>query len=162
MSSCFFFWVTPFDVWTQFSCGCRWLGLHTWWWMIGCHLIFSTYHTSDAIWGIFPFCLRFVDLHWFAWSSPFMIYMSSSWSVFILQWFPSEAFLELFNQAYTFWYCRDSLMELSQAHRLPYHYFSGAHVRSLIHPHWVILKSSGWTRCTSCYTGAYFPRLPTW
>ena len=55
-----------------------------------------------------------------------------------------------------------SLMDLSQAHRLPYHHISGAHVKSLIHPHWVILESSGWTRCTSCYIGAYFPQLPTW
>ena len=51
-------------------------------------------------------------------------------------------------------------MELSQAHRLPYHHFSGTHVRSLIRPHWVILESSGRTKCTSCYTREYFPRLP--
>ena len=39
--------------------------------------------------------------------------------------------------------------------RLLYHHFSGVHVRSLIHPHGVILKLSGQTRCTSCYTGTY-------
>ena len=50
-------------------------------------------------------------------------------------------------------------MELSQGHRLPYHHFSGVHVRSLIHLHWVILELSGLTRCTSCYIGAYFPFL---
>ena len=120
-------------------------------------------------WGIFSFWLRFVNLHWFAWLSPFMRYMSSWWFYFILWWFhfilwwfPSEVFLESFSQAHTFWYFRDYLMELSQVHRLPYHHFSGAHVRSFIHPHWVILESSRRTKCTSCYTGAYFPRLPTW
>ena len=91
-----------------------------------------------------------------------MRYMSSWWFYFILRWFPNEVFLESFSQAHTLWYYRDSLMELSQVHRLPYHHFSGAHVRSLIHPHWVILESSGWTKCTSCYTREYFPRLPTW
>ena len=30
-----------FDVWTWFNCGYGWLGLHTWWWMIWCHLIFD-------------------------------------------------------------------------------------------------------------------------
>ena len=88
--------------------------------------------------------------------------MSSWWFVFILWWFLSGAFLEPFNQAHTFWYCPDYLIELSQAHRLPYHHFSGAHVRSLICPYWVILKSLRRTRCTSCCIGAYFPRLPTW
>ena len=98
-------------------------------------------------WGIFPFWLRFVDLHWFAWSSPFMRYMSRWWSVFILQWFPSGAFLESFSQAHTFLYYRDSVMELFQAHNLPCHHFSGVHVKSLIHLHWVILELSGLTRC---------------
>ena len=88
--------------------------------------------------------------------------MSSWWSAFISRWFPSGAFLESLNQAHTFWYCRDSVMELSQAHRLSYHHFTGIHVKSLIHPHWVILESLGRTRCTSCYTEAYFPRLPIW
>ena len=50
-------------------------------------------------------------------------------------------------------------MELSQAHRLPYHPFNGVHVRSFIHPHGVILELSGQTKCTSCYTRAYFPSL---
>ena len=53
-------------------------------------------------------------------------------------------------------------MELSQAQWLTYYHFSGVHDRSLMHPHWAILKSSGRTRCTSCYTGVYFPWLPTW
>ena len=88
--------------------------------------------------------------------------MLSWWFAFILQWFPSGAFLESFSHAHTFWYCCDSVMELSQAHGLPYHHFNGVHVRSLIHPHWVILESSGWTRCTSCYTEVYFLQLPTW
>ena len=44
-------------------------------------------------------------------------------------------------------------------HRLPYHHFSGVHVKSLIHPHGAILELSGQTGCTSCYTGAYFPFL---
>ena len=108
------------------------------------------------------FWLRVVNLHWFAWSYTFMRYMSSWRSVFILWWFPSGAFLESFSHAHTLWYWRDSLMELSQAHRLPYHHFNGVHVRSLIHPHWVILESSRRIRCTSCYTRVFFPRLLTW
>ena len=96
-------------------------------------------------WGIFPFRLRFINLHGVAWSSPFMRYMPSWWSVFILSWFSSGAFLESFSQAHIFLYFHDSLMELSQAHRLSYHHFSGVHTRSLIHPHRVILESPGRT-----------------
>ena len=54
--------------------------------------------------GIFPFRLRFVNLHWFAWSSLFMRYMSSWQSFFILRWFPSGAFLKPLNQAHTFFF----------------------------------------------------------
>ena len=52
--------------------------------------------------GIFSFWLRFVNLHWFAWLSSFMRYMSSWWFYFILRLFPSEVFLESFSQAHTF------------------------------------------------------------
>ena len=143
----------------RFSYGHGWPGSHIWWWMIWCHLIFWPTTHMMPYWGIFLFWLRFVNLHWFAWSSPFTRYMSRWWSVFILQWFPSGAFLESFSQAHTFLYYRDSVMELSQAHKVPYHYFSGVHVKSLIHLHWVILELSGLTRCPSCYIGAYFPLL---
>ena len=44
-------------------------------------------------------------------------------------------------------------------HRLPYHHFSGVHVRSLIHPDGVILELLGQTKCTICYTGAYLSFL---
>ena len=44
---------------------------------------FLTCHTSEAILRHFSFWLRFVDLHWFAWSFPFTRYMSSWWSVFL-------------------------------------------------------------------------------
>ena len=44
-------------------------------------------------WGIFPFRMRFIDLHGFAWSPPFRRYMLSCWSIFVLLWFPSGAFL---------------------------------------------------------------------
>ena len=54
--------------------------------------------------GIFSFWLRFVNLHWFAWSFLFMRYMSSWQPFFILRWFPSGAFLELLNQAHTFFF----------------------------------------------------------
>ena len=70
MPSCFFFWET--FIWS--------VGLiQLWTLMIRItHLVmddlvpfnFLTYHTSDAILGIFPFWLRFVDLHGFPWSSP--------------------------------------------------------------------------------------------
>ena len=81
-----------FDLLIQFSCGNGWLGLHTWWWMIWCHLIFWPTTYMMPYWGIFPFWLRFVDHHCFAWSFPFMRYTLSWWSVFILRWFLSEAF----------------------------------------------------------------------
>ena len=55
----------------------KWLELHTWWWMIWCPLIFWPTIHLIPYWGIFPFWLRFIDLHWFAWSSSFMRYMSS-------------------------------------------------------------------------------------
>ena len=51
------------------------------------------------------------------------------------------------------------MIELSRVHRLSYHHFNGVHVKSLIHPHRVILELSRKTGCTSCYTGAYFPHL---
>ena len=113
--------------------------------MIWCHLIFRPTKNLVPYWGIFLSWLRFVDLHWFAWSSSFMRYMSSWWSAFILSWFSNGAFLESFSQAHTFWYCHDSLMELFQAHRLLYHHFSGVYTRSPIHRHRVILESLGWT-----------------
>ena len=103
----------PFDLWVLFSCGHGWLGLHTWWWMIWCHLVFQPITHSMPYWGIFLFWLGFVNLHWFAWSSPFTRYTPSWWFAFILSWFSSGAFLESFNQAHAFWYCCDSWMKLS-------------------------------------------------
>ena len=122
MSSCFFFWETPFDMWIWFSCGHGWLGLHTWWWMIWCHLICRLTTHLIPYWGIFLFQLRFIDLHWFVWSSPITRYTPGWWFAFILSWFSSGAFLESFRQAHTLWFFHDSLMELSQAHRLSYHH----------------------------------------
>ena len=123
-----------FDLWIRFNCGHGWLGLHTWWWVIWCHLIFWPTTHLMPYWGIFPFWLRFVEFHWFAWSSPVTRYTPSWWFAFILSWFSSWAFLESFSQACAFWHCRDSWTKLSQVHRLPYHHFSGVHVKSLIHP----------------------------
>ena len=81
-----------FDLLIWFSCGHGWLGLHTWWWIILCYLIFWPTTHLMPYWGIFPFWLRFVDHHWSAWSSPFTRYTLSWWSVFILRWFLSGAF----------------------------------------------------------------------
>ena len=116
---------------------------------------FLTYHTSNAILGHIFVSVKICR-------SPLICmivpnYTLSWWFDFILSWFFGGAFLESFRQAHTFWCCHDSWMELSLVHRLPYHHFSGVHVRSLIHPHWVILELSGQTGCFSCYTGAYFP-----
>ena len=127
--------------------------------MIRGHLIFLPITHLVPYWGVFLFWLRFLDLHWSAWPSPVTRYTLGWWFDFILSWFSSGAFLESFRQAHTFWYCRDSWMELSWVHRLLYNHFSGVHVRSLIHLHWVILESSGQTGYTSCYIGAYFPLL---
>ena len=159
MSSYFFFREMNFDLWIWFGCEFGWLGSRIWWWMLRGHLIFWPTVHQVPYWGIFPLRLIFVYLHWFSWSSPVMRCTSGWWFVFILSWLSSGALLESFSQVHTFWYCRDSLMELSQAHRLPYHHFNGVHVRSLIHPHWVILELSGQIGCPNCYTGAYFPLL---
>ena len=93
-----------FDVWTRFSCWYGWLGLHIWWWMIQCCLIFqSTIHLMPY-WGIFPFQLRFIDFHEVTWSSSLTRCMSSWWPIVILSWSPSGVSLGLFNQAHTFWH----------------------------------------------------------
>ena len=123
-----------FDVWTRFSCGYRWPGLHIWWWMIWCCSIFRSIMHLMPYWGIFPFWLRFLGHHWFALSFPFIKYTPSWWFAFILSWFSSRSFLESFSQTHAFWYCHDSWTELSQVHRLSYYHFSGVHVRSLMHP----------------------------
>ena len=147
---------------------------------------FSIYHASDAILGHISLSIEVYRSSWICMITliykmhvELMIYcyliMISQWSLF-----------ESFGQAHTFWYCHDSLIELSQAHRLPYHHFSGIHTRSLIHPHRVILESPRWTDmpmlsklwmvwlfdteviglihlvtcmpgCIDCYTGAYSP-----
>ena len=82
-----------FDLLIRFSWEHGWLGLHTWWWMIWCHLIFRPTTHLMPYWGIFSFWLRFVNLHWFAWSSPFTRYTLNWWFVFILQRFPSGVFV---------------------------------------------------------------------
>ena len=125
--------------------------------MIWGHLIFWPITHLVPYWGIFPFWLRFVDLHWSTWSSPVTRCTLGRWFTFILPRFFGGAFLESFDWAHIFWYCHDSQMRLSQMHRLPYHHFSGVHIRSSIHSQWVILELSGQTGCPSCYTGAYFP-----
>ena len=63
-----------------------------------------------------------------------MRYTPGWWFAFILSWFSSRTFHESFSRARTFWYCRDSWMELPQMHSLPYHHFSEVHVRYLTHP----------------------------
>ena len=91
-----------FDVWTQFNRGYGWLGLHIWWWMIRCCLIFwSTIHLM-SYWGICPFQLRFINLHGVTWSSSLTRCMSSRWSIVILSWSPSGVSLRPFSQAHTF------------------------------------------------------------
>ena len=86
MSSCFFFWETPF--W------CLDL-IQLWIWMIGItHLMmddlmssnFPTYHTSDATLGHILYRLRFIYLHWFTWFSSLTRCMSSWWFTVILSW----------------------------------------------------------------------------
>ena len=72
---------TSLIYWTRFSCGYGWLGLHIWQWMIRYCLIFwSTIHLMPY-WGIFPFQLRFVDLHGVIWSSSLMRYTPRQWPV---------------------------------------------------------------------------------
>ena len=94
----------PFDFWIQFSCGYGWLGLHIWWWMIQCCLIFwSTIHLMPY-WGIFLFRLRFIDLHGVAWSSSLVRCMLTWWSTVILSWSPSGVSLGPLSEAHTFWH----------------------------------------------------------
>ena len=60
--------------------------------MIRYYLIFwSTVHLMPY-WGIFPFQLRFIDLHGFVWLPSFTRCMLSWWSIVILSWFPNGAF----------------------------------------------------------------------
>ena len=93
-----------FDVWIQFSCGFGWWGSHIWLLMIWCHMIFQPTVHLMSYWGIFPFRLRFIDLHGVAWSSSLMICMSSWWSIVILSWSLSGVSLGPFSQAHTFRY----------------------------------------------------------
>ena len=82
----YYYWRHPFNVWIRFSYGYGWPGLHIWWWMIRCRLIYwSTIHLIPY-WGIFPFRLRFIDLHGVAWFSSLMRYMSNWWYIVILSW----------------------------------------------------------------------------
>ena len=160
MSSCFSFWgilvlfVGSIQLWT-------WMARITQ--LVMDDLVLSdflTCHTSDAILGHIFVLVEICRSPLICMIIPIdEIYVKLMICFFILRWFPSGAFLESFSHTHTFWYCRDSMMELSQAHRLTYHHFSGVHVRSLIHPHWAILESLGQTGGTSCYTRAYFPSL---
>ena len=81
-----------FDVWIRFNCGYGWLGLRIWWWVIQFVLIFQPTIHLMLYWGIFPLQLRFIDLHGFTWSSPFMRYILNWWSVFISPWFIQMSF----------------------------------------------------------------------
>ena len=90
----------------------------------------------------FHFRSRFVDPHWFAWSSLVTRYAPGWWFNFILSWFPIGAFLESFRQAHTFWYSCDFWIELFRVHWFPHHHFNGVHARSFIHPRGVILELS--------------------
>ena len=86
-----------FDIWTWFSCEYGWLGLHIWWWMIWCCLIFwSTIHLMPY-WDIFPLWLRFIDLHGFVCPPPLTRCVSSWWSTVILSWSPSWVSLSPFS-----------------------------------------------------------------
>ena len=53
-------------------------------------------------WGIFSFWLRFVDLHWFAWSSLVTRCTSGWWFASISPWFSGGAFLKTFDWACIF------------------------------------------------------------
>ena len=92
MSSCFFFWETL--LWCLNS-------IQLWIWMIEItHLMmddlmlsdFPVYHTSNVILGHIPSWLRFMDLHWFVWSSPLTRCMPSWWSIFFSIMIPQWSF----------------------------------------------------------------------
>ena len=53
-------------------------------------------------WGIFPFRLRFTDLHGVVWLSPPTRYTLRRWLFVILSWSPKKASLEPFSQTHTF------------------------------------------------------------
>ena len=100
--SCFSFWGTPFDLWVRSSYGHGWPRSRIWWWMIWYRLIFWPTTHMMPYWGIFPIRLRFVDLHWFAWSPPVTRCTPGLWLDFILSWLSDGAFLEPFGRAYIF------------------------------------------------------------
>ena len=81
------------DLWVWFCYGRGWLGPCIWWQMIWCHLIFRPVTHLMSYWGIFPFRLRFVHPHRFAWSSLAMRYALGWWFDFILSWHSGEPFL---------------------------------------------------------------------
>ena len=74
------------DPWVWFCYGFGWPGLHVWWCMIWCHLIFPTHHTFDAILGHI-FALDWdLQILTFAWSSLVTRYMSGWGFCFTSSW----------------------------------------------------------------------------
>ena len=125
--------------------------IQMWIWMIGItHLMiddlmlsdFLIYHTSNVILGHIPSWLRFIDLHWFVWSSPLTRCMSSWWSIFL---FYHNSPMELLLSHSIKLILSDIVTVLRwgylKVHRLSYLRFSGVHVGFPRHPHWSILES---------------------
>ena len=51
------------DLRAWFNYGFGWSGLHVWWEMVSCHLFLWPITHPMPCWGIFPFRMRFTDLH---------------------------------------------------------------------------------------------------
>ena len=141
-----------FDMWVWFSCRHRWFEL-----IFFFNMLHSRCHTR----AYSPSWSRFIDPHWFTWSSTVMRYTPGWWFGFILSGYSEELLLSrsvsfiLFDivviPRWSYLRCLD----------LPRHHFSGVHIRSFTHPHGVILGLSGQIGYIWCHTGAYFPHLAT-
>ena len=132
ISSCFFFWETPF------------------WWLDSFQLCLDyLYHTfvdgwfgatwfSDPLYtrchagAYFRFQTRFIDPRWLSWSSPVMGYVSGWGFDLILSWLSGWLSLVSFHQAHTFQCQCDFQMESSQAHRFSHRHFVG-HMSDLLY-----------------------------
>ena len=119
--------------------------IQLWIWMIEItHLMmddlmlsdFPVYHTSNVILGHIPSWLRFMDLHWFVWSSPLTRCMSSWWSIFLF--YHDSPVEPLLGHSFRLTlFDIDTILQWNylRVHRFPYHCFIITHVRLLRHPY---------------------------
>ena len=102
-------------------------------------------------WGIFPFWMRFMDLH--------LCRMFDDRWFHVARFLTCHTFDAILGHSTVLDEIHRSWTELSQARGFPLHPFSGVHVRSFVRPHGVTLELFGQIGYMRCHTGAYFPHL---